>query len=844
MLTLLERLSSDQVFDFHGGIHPPEYKSLSNNKPIGKLPLAEELVVPLRQHLGEMGEVLVKANDRVLKGQPLSKALSVMGVPVHAPTSGTVISIENRPLTHASGLWDKAVVIKPDGQNQWAEKHPINAPFEADPAELLKALKNAGLSGMGGAGFPTGVKLGSGRTIDALVINAAECEPYITSDDCLLREEPENVVAGARLMARIVGAQTVVIGIEDNKPEAISALEAVIEGLDDVTMKVVPTKYPSGAEKQLIKLLAGEEVPAGGIPADLGLVVQNVGTAYAAYRAIVLGEPLIKRVVTVTGQQVAKPGNYWLPIGTPIRHVLAACGFKAEKKQRLIIGGPMMGFTLNDPAAPVTKTVNCLLLPNKKELKPAGREMNCIRCGECAEVCPAELLPQQLYWYAKAQDADKLEEYKLSACIECGACAFVCPSQIPLVQYYRVAKAEIRSAQEDARKSDKARERFEARKERLERDKAEREARHQEATERRKAAMAERSEQPKANDAVAAALARVKAQKDADIAKAQQTAEAGAHLEKGQLLPDNSEMARLREERKRQAREKKAQQPEATAEDKASAVAAAIARAKAKKAATESDTAADSVNAETKAPAPDDAKKAAVAAAIARAKAKKAAANGQASDDTSATPDAAPADNTAVEAAPETEADRKKAAIAAAIARAKAKKAAANGQASSDTQDAAPADSTAVEDTQPEAAPATEADRKKAAVAAAIARAKAKKAAANGQASSDTPDAAPADDSAVEDTQPAAAPATEADRKKAAVAAAIARAKAKKAAAKGQTSSDTASATPDAAPADNTAVADTQPAAAPETEAERKKAAVAKAIALAKAKKKAQEGQD
>ncbi|WP_417355978.1 electron transport complex subunit RsxC [Gallaecimonas pentaromativorans] len=820
MLTLLERLSSSDVFDFHGGIHPPEFKSLSNHKPIGKLPMAPFLVVPLRQHLGELGEVLVKAGEKVLKGQPLSRPMSVMGVPVHAPTSGTVVAVENRPLTHASGLWDMAVVIEPDGQNQWGEKHPVANPFEADPAVLLKAVKAAGLAGMGGAGFPTAVKLGGGRPIEALVVNAAECEPYITSDDCLLREEPENVVAGARLMARIVGARMVVIGIEDNKPEAISALEGVIESLDDVSMKVVPTKYPSGAERQLIKLLTGDEVPAGAIPADLGLVVQNVGTAYAAYRALVLGEPLIRRVVTITGQQVKKPGNYWLPIGTPISHALTECGFKPEKKQRLIIGGPMMGFTLNDPAAPVTKTVNCLLLPSTKELKPAGREMSCIRCGECADVCPAELLPQQLYWYAKAEDHEKLDEYKLSACIECGACAYVCPSEIPLVQYYRVAKADIRSAQEEKRKSDKARERFEARNDRLERDKAEREARHQEATERRKAAMASRSEEAAPpSDAVAAALARVKAQKDTEVAKAQQAAQAGAHLEKGELVPDNSDMAALREERKRQAREKKAQLA----------------------AQQDAEPSADSSNA----PAAD-AKKAAVAAAIARAKAKKEA--------------AAPAEDTG-DASPQ---DAKKAAVAAAIARAKAKKAA------QDT-DSAPAASAATDAESPAASEPV--DPKKAAVAAAIARAKAKKAAQGqgaegGQADANQPEPSPAASepavSAATDAEPPAA-SEPVDPKKAAVAAAIARAKAKKAAQAqgaegGQADAnqvEPSSATGEQEPASpaSSAPAAVQPSAsepaAPDaktspapSEADRKKAAIAAAIAKAKAKKQAQEGQD
>ncbi|WKE64372.1 electron transport complex subunit RsxC [Gallaecimonas kandeliae] len=788
MLTLMERLTSDKVFDFFGGIHPPEHKDLSNHRPIGRLAPAKTLVVPLRQHLGELGEVLVKAGDTVLKGQPLSQATSVMGVPVHAPTSGTVLAVEPRPLTHASGLWDLAVVIEADGQNRWTDKHPVANPFEAEPAVLLRALKAAGLAGMGGAGFPTAVKLGGSRAIDALVINAAECEPYITSDDCLLREEAEAVVTGARLMARVVGAKLVVVGIEDNKPEAISALEAVIENLDDVSMKVVPTKYPSGAERQLLKLLTGVEVPAGGIPADLGLVVQNVGTAYAAYRALVHGEPLIKRVVTVTGTKVGKPGNYWLPIGTPIAHVLEQAGFNPEKQQRLIIGGPMMGFTLPDPAAPVTKTVNCLLLPAKKELPPAGKEMACIRCGECANVCPAELLPQQLYWYAKAKDQDKLDEYKLSACIECGACAFVCPSQIPLVQYYRVAKAEGRAAAEEKRKSDKARERFEARKDRLERDKQEREARHQEAVARREAALAARGEGDKAQDAVAAALARVKAQQDTKVAEIQKDAEANARLDKGELVPDNSEMARLREERKRQARERKAEleaqqaaaQPapeEAEGGDaKKAAVAAAIARAKAKKA---GGTIVEAAQAEGTADQPGeaqpaaDAKKAAVAAAIARAKAKKAGGT---------IAEAAQAEGTADqpgEAQPV--ADAKKAAVAAAIARTKAKKAGST-IAEAAQAEGAQADAGATEqpiEAQPAAEPpAPAADAKKAAVAAAIARAKAKKAeAAQAQAAEQQADApeAPQADAGAEQADNAAA------RKRAAIAAAVAKAKAKKA---------------------------------------------------------------
>ncbi|WP_341503651.1 electron transport complex subunit RsxC [Gallaecimonas sp. GXIMD4217] len=651
MESLFQQLVSDQIFDFHGGIHPPERKHLSNHRPIGRLPLAPGLVVPLKQHIGEAGEPLVAVGDTVLKGQPLSRPLSIMSVPVHAPTSGTVVAIEKRPVVHPSGLWDSCIVIQPDGRETWCERHPVKDPFAQEPAALLKVLKEAGLSGLGGAGFPTAVKLGGGRPIEALILNAAECEPYITADDVLLREHAEEVMTGARLLARIVGAGTIVIGIEDNKPEAISTLQPLVDADEQFHLKVVPTKYPSGSERQLIELLTGQQVPAGGIPADLGLVMQNVGTAYAACKAIMDGEPLIERVVTITGERVQEAGNYWLPLGTPVSHALSACDFKADQGQRLIIGGPMMGYTLHDSASAVTKTVNCLLAPSRAELPVAGEEMNCIRCGACADVCPADLLPQQLYWYAKAQDHDKLAEHSLSACIECGACAYVCPSEIPLVQYYRIAKAEIRDAEAEKRKSEKAKDRFEARKARLEREKAERAEKHRLAAEKRKQAMAAKDKAKEA-DAVAAALARVKAKQADDLDTAKARAAEGAHRDtSGELVPDNTEMARLREERKRQARERRAAQAEAQPEtgDKKAAVAAAIARAKARKA--------SQAEPEVKDQAKADDKKAAVAAAIARAKARKAA-------------QAEP------EAKEEAKADDKKAAVAAAIARAKAKKAA------------------------------------------------------------------------------------------------------------------------------------------------------------------------
>ncbi|MCR9848002.1 electron transport complex subunit RsxC [Vibrio antiquarius] len=789
MLSLIEQIRTGSLWDFPGGVHPAENKKQSNKTELVHAAIPSEIVLPLKQHIGKAGNLLVAEGDHVLKGQPLTQSETGFTVPVHAPTSGTITAIEPRTVAHPSGLSELCAVITPDGNDTWCDRKPVADYKQETPDALIDIIRLAGISGMGGAGFPTAKKIQSGfaRT-EILIVNAAECEPYITSDDKLMQEHAEELIQGIEIVEHILTPKLTIIGIEDNKPEAIKALEAAALN-KDIVIRVIPTKYPSGGEKQLIKILTNKEVPSGAIPADIGILVQNVGSLYSIKRAIIDGEPMIKRVVTLTGKTFKQPRNVWALLGTPVQALLDEFGYKADKKlQRLIMGGPMMGFTLPHSKVPITKTANCILAPTRREISPHQHEMECIRCSQCAEACPASLLPQQLQWHAKAEEYDKLEELNLKDCIECGACAFVCPSEIPLVQYYRQAKAEIRTRTQEAEAAERAKLRFEEKKARMEREKAERESRFKKAADQRRKDMKSSG----GDDAIAAAIARVKAQKTettekaepavkpavaAAIAKAK--AKQAAAAKAGSSEPDNSEMAKLREERKRLARERKAQKeqgetPDNNADDKKSAVAAAIARAKAKQAdSTETE------EAETPTEKTDDPKKAAVAAAIARAKARKA-------------KQADSAETVEAEAPTEPTDDPKKAAVAAAIARAKARK-------------AKQADSTETEETE---APAEKAeDPKKAAVAAAIARAKARK--------------AKQADSA--ETVEAEAPAEQAeDPKKAAVAAAIARAKARKA--------------KQEEPAETVEAETTD-----EQTEDPKKAAVAAAIARAKARKAKQE---
>ncbi|WP_313479145.1 electron transport complex subunit RsxC [Stutzerimonas kunmingensis] len=498
-----------KIWDIHGGIHPPEHKDLSNRTPIQPAPLPKRLVLPLTQHLGAPAEPCVTLGEQVLKGQQIAVASGFVSAPLHAPTSGVVSFIGPQPYPHVSGMLANAIVIDSDGEDKWIDLHPQPDYRELERPALLELIRQAGISGLGGAGFPTAVKLSPPptQTIRTLIINGTECEPYITADDLLMREKAAELVAGIEILAHLIQPQEVLIGIEDNKPEAIAAVRAAI-GERPFTLKVFPTKYPSGGEKQLIQILTGEEVPSGGLPADIGMLCQNVGTCVAIHDAVLLGKPLISRITTLTGEALARPMNVEVLIGTPVDELLAFAGLDQHRLNRLIMGGPMMGFSLSSLEVPVVKTTNCLLASTLEELPPPPPALPCIRCGECAEACPVSLLPQQLHFFALGQEHEQLKAHNLFDCIECGACAYVCPSNIPLVQYYRAAKGEIREVEQKQQKAEHSKQRFELRQERLRRAEEQKEAERKARAERAARAKAAQSESgPTATTAETAAPA-------------------------------------------------------------------------------------------------------------------------------------------------------------------------------------------------------------------------------------------------------------------------------------------------------------------------------------------------
>ncbi len=680
LTAIVERIKKGLFWDFPGGVHPEDRKTLSNTTEIRRLPLSQKLYIPVKQHVGVSGTIDVEPGQTVLKGQALTTSSNPLSVPVHAPTSGEIISIKQHVSAHASGLPETTIVLKPDFEERWVDLVPPEDYHSLDRARLVEIICNAGISGMGGAGFPSHIKLSSSKDVDFLIINGVECEPYITSDDRLMREHAWQIRQGIDVLKHVLTPKNILIAIEDNKPEALAAMKIAFQDSQDMQLCLVPTKYPAGGEKQLVQVLTGLEIPSGKLPIDIGVLMYNVGTCFAVADAVFSGKPLIERVVTLTGKALDAPCNVWAPLGTPLQHLLEQAQYQRsrQKQKQIIIGGPMMGFTAHSELVPVVKITNCILVPASGEIPALGEESPCIRCGACADACPAGLLPQQLYWHSKGKEFEKAKDLNLFECIECGACAFVCPSEIPLVQYYRQAKSAIRIEQEEAEKADKARERFEARAARLEREKAARQAKAD-------AAAAARQERQKASsggkDKVAAALARAKAKKQeqtaldqAGQATAQTTTEASNANKSASVAA-----AIARAKAKKAARENGQQgavvEPERAAtetpaqDDKQDKVAAAIARAKAKKAARENGqqgAAVESEVAATETPAQDD-KQDKVAAAIARAKAKKTA------RDAGQQEAAGDSDGAATETPAQ---DDKQDKVAAAIARAKAKKAA------------------------------------------------------------------------------------------------------------------------------------------------------------------------
>ncbi|WP_412499689.1 electron transport complex subunit RsxC [Shewanella chilikensis] len=839
MLTLLEQLDKGTQWRLTGGIHPPQMKHLSNSSPIGRLPLASEFLLPVPQ-VGDSAVLEVKVGDRVLKGQALTRGLSAMYLAVHAPTSGIIRAIQQRPSNHPSALPVLTCVLEADGQDQAIDfdQQDIAA---LSREQILGRIRQAGIAGLGGAMFPAHIKLNPASEIELLLINGVECEPYISADDRLMREHAREILDGIEIVHGLLNPKRVIIAIEDNKPEAIQAMQQALDSCHlpkgSIRITVIPTKYPSGGEKQLIQIITGQEVPSGAIPAQLGIVVHNVGTAFAIREAVCLGKPLIERVVTVTGGNIPKPGNYWVPLGTPIAHILEQSGFTASGQDTVIIGGPMMGYTLPLIKVPLLKGSNCVLVPSASEISPPAEEKACIRCGECAQVCPASLLPQQLYWHSKAEEYDKASAYNLRDCIECGCCSYVCPSDIPLVEYYRIAKAAIKHSHEEKQLAEQAKQRFDARLKRLEAEKLAREAKAKAAADKRRAAMGSGEK-----DAVAEAMARIKAKKAAEASVAATT----SPIEKAADTADSAVIQPKADKRK-------------------SDVAAAIARAKAKKAAAQGTVPTKEVvdattdNAAEGTTSGSD-KKAQIAAAIARAKAKKAAAaSGQTETDTGKTQDPqasstqATADDNGGEQTQANEAsqavsnDSKQARIAAAVAKAKAKKAAA----ASESTPAADVDGGSAQGAENQVASqgekqATSDDSKQARIAAAVARAKAKKAAAAEPVESPaTYDNGVGAAQGAEVNQVASQAAKQAagdDSKQARIAAAVAKAKAKKAAAASEQPQDNGAAnTPVSAesrpPSESTTATEpTFPESTPPNDS--KQARIARAVAKAKQKAK------
>lgn len=464
------------LYQFHGGIHPPGNKTQSTQRPIARAPLPSRLVIPFRQHAGESAKPLVRVGDQVLKGQLIGMPDGFVSSAVHASTSGTIAAIDMQSIAHPSGMPDLCATLIPDGREEWVPHAAVDY-LGSDPAELRQYLRMSGVVGLGGAVFPCDLKLRPlrnhpNRNICTLILNGAECEPYITCDDMLMRERAAEIVQGAEMLRFMLEAKEVLIGIEDNKPEAIAAMrQAVTDSGLPFEVVVVPTIYPSGSAKQLIRILTGLEVPSGKLPPDIGVQCFNVATGYSVYRALAHGEPLLSRIVTVTGN-VRQAQNLEVLLGTPLQELIAL-GEALPDTNRYIMGGPMMGMELDSTDVPLVKAGNCIIAASDKLFPPAQPALPCIRCTRCAQACPADLQPMDLYWFAQSRDFGKAQAFSLFDCIECGTCSYVCPSHIPLVQYFQFAKSEIRAREQEKQAADHARERHEFREYRFEREKQE-----------------------------------------------------------------------------------------------------------------------------------------------------------------------------------------------------------------------------------------------------------------------------------------------------------------------------------------------------------------------------------
>ena len=450
----------------HGGLRLPSDKGVSTSDPILHAPIPAQLVLPLTQHVGNPSQPIVGIGERVLTGQLIADTDGSLGAPIHAPSSGKVVAIEPWPVSRRHGATAPCIIIECDGQDKAIETTEIIVDYtKLDPDSLLQKIMQGGIVGLGGAVFPTAQKLMQAVTapLEYLILNGIECEPHISCDDMLMREYAEDVIHGAKILMHALSLSRCHIAVESDKPEALTALGQALHQIDDerIVLKQVPSIYPSGGEDQLVQLVTNKEVPSGGLPTDVGCVVQNVGTAAAINRWVTHGEPLISRVTTIAGHGVVKPVNVLARIGTTIADVVQLAGGYTDQARQLVIGGPMTGKSVSTDRVPLVKATNCVLVLADEITQ--GNVKPCIRCGECAEVCPIQLLPQQLYWFACADNEAKLRQFGLTDCIECGCCDLVCPSHISLTADFRMAKGRMRELADEKARAERARKRFETR---------------------------------------------------------------------------------------------------------------------------------------------------------------------------------------------------------------------------------------------------------------------------------------------------------------------------------------------------------------------------------------------
>lgn len=530
-------LDQISLHGFHGGICPPEHKLPSKENHIHELNMNDyrqcSFQYPLMTSRGKALMAKVKVGDSVLSGQQLIFDESGSIPPQHSAISGKVLGIEDRTLNHPSGILVPHLLIEPDQNNLSVEfnAQDLDTLLSTSADELIQILFEKGVVGMGGAGFPTATKLSSSiksnSNLETLIINGAECEPYISCDDGMMTHDSEKLLQGCKLLSHILKVKKILIVVEDNKTAAILKLKETRDRLQlPAGIVTIPTKYPSGGEKQLIENVTGIEVPAGGYPAQIGIVVQNVATVLACYDALVNGRPCMERVVTLTGKAVINKGNYLVPIGISVRSLLEIAGWQKSSTSKVILGGPMMGETISDLDVAISKTSNCIIAATSDEIPVTPNSMPCIRCGHCAQVCPARLLPQQLYWFAKSDQFEKAQHHHLTDCIECGACAWVCPSHLPLVDFYRYAKQGLADQIHQQSQIELSRIRHEKKLQRLEFQQQQKAARRKQKAEEAKRRKLQRQQEDGFSDeekrnSIESALERVKAKKAAAAEKYQ-----------------------------------------------------------------------------------------------------------------------------------------------------------------------------------------------------------------------------------------------------------------------------------------------------------------------------------